>query len=112
MPAHPLSSFCRFGPFWTKPFFRFLVAMGATRPATGPALALLKLANQALDMLFSGLFPFDDCNPANPLVPGERCDVLPGGERLGIGAQGCSQIIRQIMDDARRDGFLGHVILS
>src|SRR5579859_5326481 len=101
MPTHPQSSFCAFGPFWAKPFLRFLVAMGATRPATGPAHALLKLRNQAFDMLFSGLFPLDDCNPANPLVPGEWCDVLPGGKRLGIGAQGSSQVIRQIMDDAR-----------
>jgi hypothetical protein len=57
--------------------YRLVLSMNAANPATGAAYPFFELRAYPLDMLLPGLQFLDRNNPADPLVAGERCDILP-----------------------------------
>ena len=63
------------------------VAVLASRPAAGPALALLQLLLGPPNAALSGALLFGILDPADELVAGQGRDVLPGIECRGIGDQ-------------------------
>ena len=54
-----------------------LLAMYATNPTTRPAFARQKFCDCSLYMIFPSLWFFGGDIPANPLIAGEWCKVLP-----------------------------------
>src|SRR5580658_9008728 len=80
-------------------------AMRAAGPATRPALALRKIFRC---LLGPGFGLFRRRHPADPFIACERCDVLPGGERLWVHEECAFKIRREPMHDTARDGLSAH----
>ena len=97
--------------FFRKPLFRLWSAMRAARPTTRSAHAFLKLCHRSPDVVLSRLGLLDDSDPTNPLVPRERCNVLPYHQRLGVRYQSFFRISRQIMDHTTGK-FFGFTVLD
>ena len=85
--------------------------MRAAWPAAGAADAFFQLRNQPFEMFFRGLVLFDDDDPADPFVAGQRCDVFPCRQYSSIGSQRFAHVIGHVMDGACRNALLRHVCL-
>ena len=77
--SQPLSSACA-------------LAVRAPRPATGSTLTFLELLLCSTYTAFSGHLLLGILDPADELVAGERCDVLPCIEGGGVGDQRQAQV--------------------
>jgi hypothetical protein len=89
----------------------FFSSVGATGPATRPALSLF-------EFLANSLYPPEPCfrslsvlNPANPLIPRDRRYILPKFQRNCVSSEALSQIFWDAMHKACGDfhhilGFL------
>lgn len=53
-------------------------AMWAAHPATRAAFALAEFGDGAFEMVLAGSVSLDRHRPADPLVAGQWCNVLPG----------------------------------
>src|SRR5579871_267535 len=80
----------------------FRIAMRTPRPAARPTLAVDQVLPRPLDMLPAGLRLLDVGDPADPLVPSERSDVLPGGLGRGGRVQGFAQVRGHLVERAGR----------
>jgi len=75
----------------------------AAYPAARPAHAVLQLRDHPLNVFIACLLLlYSDC-PADPLVAGERGDILPQPQRLRVGCKRLSYISRQLMNCAARN---------
>ena len=63
------------------------LAVLAAWPAAGPTLAFLQLFLGPTNAAFSGRRLLGVLDPADELVAGQGCDVLPGIERRRVGDQ-------------------------
>jgi hypothetical protein len=68
------------------------LAVPAPRPAAGPTLTFLQLLLGPENAAFSGHLLLGILDPADELVAGKRCDVLPGFECSGVGDQRLEQV--------------------
>jgi hypothetical protein len=84
--------------------------MRASGPAAGPALTLLELLLGPANATFSGFLLLGVLDPANELVSGQRCDVLPGVEGGGIGDQRAAQIGWKPVHDPAGQSLVAHGI--
>ena len=66
--------------------------MLAPRPAAGPTLALLQLLLGPPNAARPGDLLLGVLDPADELVAGQRCDVLPGMEGRGVGGQRLAEV--------------------
>jgi hypothetical protein len=66
-------------------------------PTTGSAHAVLELFLSSADTSFSGFLLLGIIDPADELVAGQRCDVLPGVECGGIGGKRLAQVDREFV---------------
>src|SRR6478735_5034455 len=83
--------------------------MGAAWPATRPALALRQVFAAPADALAARLRLLRGFDPADPLVAGQRRNVVPGRQRFGLKLQRLLQVIGKRMDDATSDlPFVSH----
>ena len=82
--------------------------MGASRPAAGAALTLLKALAPPGDPLAPGLRPLRVLDPAYPLVPGERRDGDPGRKRIRSRPQRGFEVCGCLVDDSAGQGFDAH----
>jgi hypothetical protein len=57
----------------------------ASWPAAGPTLALLQFLLGAADPAFARLLLLGIFDPANELIAGQRCDVIPSLKRDRVG---------------------------
>ena len=73
------------------------LAVRAPWPATGPTLAFFQLLLGAANAAFSRGLLLGIFHPADELVAGQRCDVLPGIERRGVGDQRLAQVSRKLV---------------
>jgi hypothetical protein len=71
---------------------RFIFSVNAPIPATRSAHSFLKLRDDPTDVLLPLLRCLDVSSPTNPLIAGERCDIFPDRERLGISRKSFPQI--------------------
>lgn len=81
-------------------------AMRATRPAAGAALSVAQVRAAPIDPLAPRLRLLRGLNPANPLVAGQRCDVLPSREGFRIVPQCLSKVLRESVDNPAGYVFL------
>ena len=65
-----------------QPFLCVGIAMGATRPAAWSPLAIAKIFETLPEPLLPCLRFLCGLDPANPLVPSDRCDVFPCPKRV------------------------------
>lgn len=72
--------------------------MAASGPAARPALAFFELLLGPSDPALSGRILLGVFDPADELVAGQRCDVVPGEERLGIGHEFGTEVGRKPVD--------------
>ena len=63
--------------------------MGAAGPAARTAHAGLHFGATHLYAPSAGFGLFRICDPADPLVSGERRDAMPHVEHIGVGQYGC-----------------------
>ena len=70
------------------------LAVLATRPAAGPALAFLELLPGPANPALPGGFLLGILDPADELIAGQGCDVVPGVERRGVVDQRLTQVGR------------------
>ena len=84
------------------------VAVAASRPATGPALAILQLLLGPANAAFSGHVPLGVLHPADELVARQGRDVLPGLECRGVGDQRLAQIRGQLVHHPTGDSPGAH----
>ena len=82
--------------------------MNTPNPAARSSFAFSKLSVCALDALASGLDKLGIFYPANPFVTSERCDVVPGFERVSIDRQCLAQVSWHFMNDAVGDSYASH----
>ncbi len=73
------------------------LAVLTTWPTAGPTLAFFQLLLRPADAAFSGHLLLGILDPADELVAGQRCDVLPGIERDGVGDQGLAKVCRKLV---------------
>ncbi len=73
------------------------LAVAASRPAAGPALAFLQLLLGPPDTALSGGLLLGILDPADELVAGQGRDVLPGIECRPVGDQCLTQVRGQFM---------------
>ena len=83
-------------------------AVRASRPAARPAHASAHLVDADLDATFPcGILP-GRSNPADPLVSGERRNVVPQAPGRKVGHDGISKVCRQLVDRAICGFLSGH----
>ncbi len=73
------------------------IAVRAPWPAAGPTLAFLQLLLCPANAAFSGHLLLGILDPADELVAGQRCDVLPGIECRGVGDQRLAQVFWKLV---------------
>ena len=86
--------------------------MQTARPAARAPHSFFELRADPFDMLPPCLILLDGDGPADPLVAGERRNVLPGRQRLRVGRERLSEIGRKVMYDSSRDSNRGHRVIS
>ena len=73
------------------------LAVRASGPAAGPTLTFLELLLGSADAALSGHLSLGILDPANELVSGQGCDVVPSVQRLGVGDQRLTQVGRHLV---------------
>ena len=82
---------------------RTFPAMRASRPAAGTPLALGEVRAAPVDPLAPGGQFFRGLDPADPLIPRQWSDIVPGCERFRVQGQGLFQVGRKLVDYATGD---------
>jgi hypothetical protein len=77
--------------------FTGALAMFAPGPTAWPTHAILEFFPSPANAPLSGLLLLGIINPTDELIAGQRCDVLPGVERRGIGQKRLPQVNREFM---------------
>jgi len=86
-------------------------AVRAARPTTGPALPVPQILATPVDALAPGLRFLGGLDPADPLVAGERRDVVPSRQRLWVSQERIPEVVRKAMDNAAGNfPLIGHYI--
>ena len=80
-----------------RPLSAGALAVFASRPAAGPALAFLELFPSSANAAFSGCRLPGILDPADELIARQRRDVLPGHERRDVGDQLLAQVCGQLV---------------
>src|SRR5215218_1535680 len=81
--------------------------MRASWPAAGTALAVTQVRAAPIDPLLPRLGLLGGLDPANPLVAGERGDVVPGQQRIWVAFERIFEIVGEVMDYTAGDVVLG-----
>lgn len=84
--------------------------MHAADPAAGPAFALLDLGDRAPDVILARRGLLDGNIPANPLIPGERCEPFPNSRHSRHGTDGFCEICGQLVNCAAREWLVCHSV--
>lgn len=71
--------------------------MNTADPTAGAAHALDKFGTCPLDTALAGFDQFGAFDPAYPLVAGERCDVIPYSQGVGMSEERFLQISGQFV---------------
>jgi len=79
-----------------------------SRPAAGPALTFLELLLGSANAALSGHLSLGILDPADELVSGQGCDVVPCVERLGVGDQRLAQVRRQFVHHPTGQSLAAH----
>ena len=82
--------------------------MLTSRPAAGPALTFLELLLGSANAALSGHLSLGILDPADELVSGQGCDVVPCVERLGVGDQRLAQVRRQFVHHPTGHSLAAH----
>jgi hypothetical protein len=80
----------------------------APRPAAGPALAFFELLLGPANAPLSSHLLLGILDPADELIAGQRGDVPPGSERLGVRYQRRAQVCRQLVHHPTRHPVASH----
>jgi len=88
------------------------LAMRASWPAARPAHALDEFRAHALDVLLPRLRFLHRNRPADPLIAGQRSDVLPCRPRGGRSKKGLLQIRRYFVHGAAGEWLFRHSVIS
>lgn len=83
--------------------------MNAADPTAGAAHALDKFGTCPLNTALAGFDQFGAFDPAYPLVAGERCDVIPYSQGVGMSEECFLQISGQFVHCPAGDGFFEHI---
>ncbi len=88
----------------------FIGSMGTANPTTWPTLAVLQVADQPLNVLFSRLVLLHKRHPTNPLVACEWGKAFPCRACGRVFYESIPNICWHRMDDAFGDGDFRHSI--
>src|SRR5688572_12620761 len=83
-------------------------AVAAAGPTAGTPLALFQFLAGSADASFARLLLPCVLDPADELVAGERCDVIPGSERRRIGDARAAQVCGQLVYNAAWYALVAH----
>ena len=75
------------------------LAVGATRPAARPTLAIGQFLSSPAYAAFAGDILFRILDPTDELIPRQRSDVLPRLEGHGVGDQRVAKVLRKSVHD-------------
>src|SRR3989344_7112116 len=67
--------------------YRLVLAMNTANPTTRSPFSFFEFTDQPFDVLLSRFVLLYGNNPADPLVPSERCKVLPACQCRPIGSE-------------------------
>ena len=83
--------------------------MNAADPTAGASLAFEKFCMGSFDTALAGFDQLGAFDPAYPLVAGERCDVIPYSQGVGMSEECFLQISGQFVYCPAGDGFFEHI---
>ena len=86
------------------------LAVAAPWPAAGPTLAFIQFFHGPANAPFSCHVLLCILDPADELVAGQRCDVLPGVQRRGIGDQRFTQVTGKLVHSPTGHSRVAHAI--
>ena len=79
--------------------------MLAARPAARAAFSFEEISANSLDLTISRFLLFRGQDPTNPFVACQRREAGPRRQDLRVGGENCPQIVWDLVDDARWNGF-------